>query len=168
MYELERLVESVPFEVLDQRGDSVRVGPGFAPVVAGPQSVGVVCLIDEGAVGLGEFLYGRPETAGKGGEDGFVDKPLLGGVIGIIVNRDQVIEGFSQFSFRFGGVEVGRRRRPLFLGFLFFLLVSGAASGVSFARGSGTGTTAAAAGWGGTIGEAGSGACAAGGVGVVG
>ena len=42
-------------------------------------------------MGLGEFLYGRPETAGKRGKDGFVDKPLLGGVIGIVVNRDQVI-----------------------------------------------------------------------------
>ena len=36
MYELERLVEGVPFEVLDQERDSVRVGPGFAAVVAGP------------------------------------------------------------------------------------------------------------------------------------
>ena len=51
---------------------------------------------------LDEFLYRRPEAAG--GEDGFVDDPLLGGVIGIVVNRDKVIEGFNQFSFRLGGV----------------------------------------------------------------
>jgi hypothetical protein len=34
MYELERLVEGVPFEVLNQERDSVRIGPCFAPVVA--------------------------------------------------------------------------------------------------------------------------------------
>ena len=84
MYELERLAQGVFFEVFDQLGDSVGVGPGFAPVVAGPESVGVVSLIDKGAVGLGEFLYRRPEAAGKGGEDGFVDKPFLGGVIGVV------------------------------------------------------------------------------------
>ena len=66
-----------------------------------------------------EFLYRRPETAGKRAKDGFVDDPFLGGVIGIIINRDQVIEGFDQFSFRLGGVEVGRCRRPL-----CFLLLS--------------------------------------------
>jgi hypothetical protein len=32
---LERLVEGIPFEVLNQLRDSVRVGPGFAAVVAG-------------------------------------------------------------------------------------------------------------------------------------
>jgi hypothetical protein len=32
---LKRLVEGIPFEVLDQLGDSVRIGPGFATVVAG-------------------------------------------------------------------------------------------------------------------------------------
>ena len=42
MYELERLALGVPFEVLDQLGDSVGVGPGFAPVVAGPESVGTL------------------------------------------------------------------------------------------------------------------------------
>ena len=73
--------------------------------------MGVVSLIDKGAVGLDEFLYRRPEAAGKRGKDGFVDDPLLGGVIGIIINRDQVIEGFNQFGFRLGGVEVGRCRR---------------------------------------------------------
>jgi hypothetical protein len=36
MYELERLAQDVFFEVFDQLGDSVGVGPGFAPVVAGP------------------------------------------------------------------------------------------------------------------------------------
>jgi hypothetical protein len=63
MYELERLAQGVPFEVLKER-DSVRIGPGFAPVVAASQSVGVVSLIDKGAVGLNEFLYRRPEAAG--------------------------------------------------------------------------------------------------------
>jgi len=57
-----------------------------------------------------EFFDSRPEAAGKGGEDGFVDDPFLSGVIGIIVDCDKVIEGFDQFSFRLGGVEVGRRR----------------------------------------------------------
>ena len=79
--------------------------------MAGSESVGVVSLIDKGAVGLDEFLYRRPETAGKRGKDGFVDDPLLGGVVGIIINHNQVIEGFNQFGFRFGGVEVGRCRR---------------------------------------------------------
>jgi hypothetical protein len=125
MYELERLAQDVFFEVFNQLGDSVGVGPGFAPVVAGLESMGVVGLIDKGAVGLGEFLYRRPETAGKRGKDGFVDKSLLGGVIGIIVNRDQVIEGFNQFCFGLGGVEVGRCRKSLFLGFLLFPLVTG-------------------------------------------
>jgi hypothetical protein len=37
MYELERLVEGIPFEVLNQLGDSVGVGPCLAPVVAGPE-----------------------------------------------------------------------------------------------------------------------------------
>jgi len=41
MYELERLVEGVPFEVFDQLGDSVWIGPCFAAVVAGPESVGI-------------------------------------------------------------------------------------------------------------------------------
>jgi hypothetical protein len=44
--------------------------------VAGPESVGVVSLIDKGAVGFKEFLYRRPEAAGKGGEDGFVDEGM--------------------------------------------------------------------------------------------
>jgi hypothetical protein len=35
MYELERLAQDVFFEVFDQLRDSVRVGPGFARVVAG-------------------------------------------------------------------------------------------------------------------------------------
>jgi hypothetical protein len=86
--------------------------------VAGSESVGVVSLIDKGAVGLDEFIYRRPEAAGKRGEDGFVDDPLLGGVIGIIINRDKVIEGFDEFGFRLGGVEVGRRLRPLCFLFL--------------------------------------------------
>jgi hypothetical protein len=77
----------------------------------GPESVGIVSLIDKGTVGFNEFLYRRPETACKGGEDGFVDNPFLGGVIGIIVDCDKVIEGFDQFSFRLGGIEVGRCRR---------------------------------------------------------
>jgi hypothetical protein len=106
-------------EVLTQFRDSVGVGPCLATVVARPSSPeGVVCLIDKGAVGLNEFLYRGPETAGKRGEDGFVDNLLLGGVIGIIINRNKVIEGFDQFSFRLGGVEVGRRLRPLCFLFL--------------------------------------------------
>jgi hypothetical protein len=44
-------------------------------------------------------------------------------------NRDQVIEGFDQFSFRLGGVEVGSRRRSglrlLLPGFLLFLSAAG-------------------------------------------
>ena len=82
MYELKRLVEGVPFEVLNQERDSAWIGPCFAAVVAGSESVGVVSLTYKGAVGFNEFLYRRPETAGKGGKDGFVDYPLLGGVIG--------------------------------------------------------------------------------------
>jgi hypothetical protein len=99
MYELKRLVEGVPFEVLDQNRDSVGIGPCLASVVTGYQSVGVVSLIDKGAVGFNEFLYRRPETAGEGGENGFVDEPLLGGVIGIVVDCDKVIEGFDEFGF---------------------------------------------------------------------
>jgi len=40
-----------------------------------------------------------------------VDDPFLGGVIGIVNNRDEVIEGFDQFGFRLGRIKVGRRRR---------------------------------------------------------
>jgi hypothetical protein len=61
MYELERLVQGVFFEVLDQLRESAGVDPCLAAVVAGPQSVGVVCLIDEGAAGFKEFLYRRPK-----------------------------------------------------------------------------------------------------------
>jgi hypothetical protein len=97
--------------------------------VAGPESVGVVSLIDKGAVGFSKFLYRRPETACEGGKNGFVDEPLLAGVIGVIVDSDQVIEGFDEFGFGLGGVEVGSRR-PLLPGFLLRLLVlSGAACG---------------------------------------
>jgi hypothetical protein len=60
---LKRLARDVFFEVLDQLRDSVRVGPGFAAVVTGPEPVGVVSLIDKGVVGFNEFLYRRPETA---------------------------------------------------------------------------------------------------------
>jgi hypothetical protein len=62
MYELERLAQDIPFKVLNQLRDSVGVGPGFAPVVAGSQSVGVVCLIDKGAVGFERavaWIYAR-------------------------------------------------------------------------------------------------------------
>jgi hypothetical protein len=110
--ELERLVEGVPFEVLNQLADSVGVDPCFATVVAGPESVGVVSLIDKGAVGFNEFLYGRPEAAGKRGKDGFVDDPFLAGVIGNIINRNKVIEGFDQFCFRLGGVEIRTLQSP--------------------------------------------------------
>jgi hypothetical protein len=119
MYELERLVEGVPFEVLNQLRDSVWIDPCLAAVVAWAESVGVVSLIDKGAVGFNEFLYRRPEAAGKRGKNGFVDDPFLGGVIGIIVDCHKVIEGFNQFGFRLGGIEVGRRLRPL-----CFLLLS--------------------------------------------
>jgi hypothetical protein len=83
----------------------------------GPKSVGVVCLVDKGAVVLSEFLYRRPEAAGERGKDGFIDDPFLGRVIKIVINRNQVIEGLDQFGFGLGGVEVGRCRRLLFLGF---------------------------------------------------
>jgi len=36
-----------------------------------------------------EFLYRRPEAAGKRGKDRFVDDPFLGGVIGIVINRER-------------------------------------------------------------------------------
>jgi hypothetical protein len=111
MYELKRLVEGVFFEVLNQERDSVRIDPCLATVVAGSEPVGVVSLIDKGAVGFNEFLYRRPEAAGKGGEDGFVDEPLLAGVVGMIVDSDEVIESFDEFGFGLGGVEVGRCRR---------------------------------------------------------
>jgi hypothetical protein len=129
-YELERLVEGVPFEVLNQLGDSVWIGPCLAAVVVGPESVGVVCLTDKGVVGFKEFLYRRPEAAGKRGKDGFVDDPFLGGVVGIVINRDEVIEGFDEFGFGLGGVEVGGCRRGLRLLLPdFLLLLSGAALG---------------------------------------
>jgi hypothetical protein len=44
--------------------DSVRIDLCLATVVAGSQSVGIVILIDKGAVGLDKFFYRRPETAG--------------------------------------------------------------------------------------------------------
>jgi hypothetical protein len=70
--------------------------------VAWPESVGVVCLIDKGVVGLGEFFDSRPETACEGGKNGFVDEPLLAGVVGSVVDCDQVIEGriFPMWLFR--------------------------------------------------------------------
>ena len=64
MYELERLAQDISFKVPNQLGDSVWVGPGFAPVVVWSQSVGVVSLTNKGAVGFKEFLYRRPEAAG--------------------------------------------------------------------------------------------------------
>jgi hypothetical protein len=64
MYELERLAQGIFFEVLDQLGDSVRVGPGFAPVVAGSEPVGIVSLlIKERWVSTNFFIAG-PEAAG--------------------------------------------------------------------------------------------------------
>jgi hypothetical protein len=63
MYESERLAQDVFFEVFDQLGDSVGIGPCFAPVVTGPETVGVVCLVDKGAVGFKEFLYRRPQNS---------------------------------------------------------------------------------------------------------
>jgi hypothetical protein len=68
-----------PFEVLNQLGDSVGVAC-LAAVVAGLESVGVVCQIDKGAVGLKEFFDSWPETACKGGEDGFVDDHFWAGL----------------------------------------------------------------------------------------
>jgi hypothetical protein len=47
---LERLVECIPFEVLDQERDRVGVGPCLGAVVAWSQSVRVVCLIDKGVL----------------------------------------------------------------------------------------------------------------------
>jgi hypothetical protein len=97
--------------------------------VAGPESVGVVSLTNKGAMGLDEFLYRRPETACEGGKNGFVDEPLLAGVVGIVVDSDEVIEGFDEFGFGLGGVEV--RKRRLLPGLLLLLLLSGAVSGRS-------------------------------------
>jgi len=77
MYELERRVQDVFFEVLNQERDSVGIDPCIATVVAGSEFVGVVSLIDKGAVGFNEFFDSRPETACKGGENGFVDYPFL-------------------------------------------------------------------------------------------
>ena len=77
---LERLVENIPFEVLNQLRDSVGIGPCFATVVAGSESVGIVSLTNKGAVGFNEFLYSRPETAGKRGKDGFVDDHFWAGL----------------------------------------------------------------------------------------
>jgi hypothetical protein len=37
---------------------------------------------------------------------------FLGGVVGIIINRDKVIEGFNQFGFGLGGVERPRSPPP--------------------------------------------------------
>jgi hypothetical protein len=88
-------------------------------------------LIDKGAVGLDKFFDSRPEAAGKRGENGFVDYPFLGGVIGIIINRNKVIEGFDEFCFRLGGIEVGRCRRLLPGCFFLFGLSSGDAFGRS-------------------------------------
>jgi hypothetical protein len=51
MYELKRLVEGVFFEVLNQGRDSVGIDPCLATVVAWSEPVGVVILIDKGAVG---------------------------------------------------------------------------------------------------------------------
>jgi hypothetical protein len=57
--------------------------------------------------------------ARPGRMDGFIDDPLLARVIGIVVDCDQVIEGFDEFGFGLGGIEVGRgRRRRLLPGFL--------------------------------------------------
>jgi hypothetical protein len=39
--------------------------------------VGVVSLIDKGAAGLDKFFDSRPETAGQGGKDGFVDDAFV-------------------------------------------------------------------------------------------
>jgi hypothetical protein len=60
MYELERLAQDVPFKVLNQLGDSVGIDSCLAAVVAGSESVGIVCLIDKGAVDFREFLYRQP------------------------------------------------------------------------------------------------------------
>jgi hypothetical protein len=65
MYELERLVEGVPFEVLDQNRYSIGLVLAFPRLWPGSRSVGAVFLIDKGAVGFNEFLYRRPETACK-------------------------------------------------------------------------------------------------------
>lgn len=45
------------------------------------------------------FLIAGLKTACEGGEDGFVDDPFLGGVVGTIVDCDEVIEGFDEFGF---------------------------------------------------------------------
>jgi hypothetical protein len=67
MYELERLTQDIPtslLKFLTSSGIASGLVLALPPVVAGPESVGVVCLIDEGAVGFKEFFYRRPEAAG--------------------------------------------------------------------------------------------------------
>jgi hypothetical protein len=73
--------------------------------------VGIVSLTNKGAVVSTNFFIAGLKQPVKRGEDGFVDDPLLAGVVGTVVNSDEVIEGFDEFGFGLGGVEVGRCRR---------------------------------------------------------
>jgi hypothetical protein len=52
----------------DLTENDIRIDPCLAAVVAWSESVGVVSLIDKGAVDLDKFFDSRPETAGKGGK----------------------------------------------------------------------------------------------------
>ena len=92
-------------------------------------------LTSSGIVSKNFFIAGLKQPVSEA-KDGFVDDPFLGGVVGIIINRDQVIEGFNEFGFGLGEVEVGRRRRRGLRLLLpdFLLLLSGAALGRSLFR----------------------------------
>jgi hypothetical protein len=79
---------------LTSSGDSVWIGPGLATVVAGPPWVLFARLIKERWFST-KFSIAGLKTAGKGGENVFVDDPFLGGVVGIVVDCDKVIEGFD-------------------------------------------------------------------------
>jgi hypothetical protein len=72
MYELERLVKGVPFEVPDQLRDSVRVGPGFAPVVARVRWMLFAWLIKERWVSTNFFIAGLKQPVREARMDGSV------------------------------------------------------------------------------------------------
>jgi hypothetical protein len=56
--------------------------------------VGIVSLVNKERWVSKNFFIAGLKAAGKRGEDGFVEDPFLG-IIGINVNRDQIIEDRS-------------------------------------------------------------------------